>query len=139
MMHLAGKFSNYITNLINEMFANSNISFKYSILPISWHNQVDYADMAFKLVGSGYSILMPALATGLTQRDLVNIKDMENDLLELNKKLIPLSTSYTQSESGKDGDENSDGSQDPKEGDGKPVLPQDGGGRPKKKDEDKAE
>ena len=138
MMHLAGKFSTYITNTINDMFANSNITFKYSILPISWHNQIDYADMAFKLVGSGYSILMPALAVGLTQRDLGNVKDMENDLLKLGEKLIPLSTSYTQSESGEDGDK-TDADQDPKQGEAKPTLPQDEGGRPKKQGEDKAE
>ena len=40
---------------------------------------------------------MPAIALGLTQRDLGNIKDLENELLKLNVKLRPLATSYTQS------------------------------------------
>jgi hypothetical protein len=56
-------------------------------------------DTSFKLVGSGYSFLMPAIAMGLSQKDLGNIKDLENDVLLLGKKLIPPSTSYTQTSS----------------------------------------
>jgi len=37
----------------------------------------------------------------LSQKDLSNIKDLENDVLKLGDKLKPLSTSYTQS--GKEG------------------------------------
>ena len=54
---------------------------------------------------------MPALASGFSQRDLSNIKDLENTLLELEEKLIPLASSHTQS-----------GGQD---GPGRPVLPAD--------------
>jgi hypothetical protein len=99
MMIFANKAAAYITNVINRKFANSNINFKYTILPISYHNYDKYADVAFKQVGSGYSFLVPALALGFTQRDLGNIKDLENDVLKLGEKLIPLSTSYTQSAS----------------------------------------
>ena len=38
MMILANKYSNFLSYIINYLFANSNISFKYSILPISWYN-----------------------------------------------------------------------------------------------------
>ena len=33
----------------------------------------------------------------LNQKDLIDIKDLENNILELRDKLIPLSTSYTES------------------------------------------
>jgi hypothetical protein len=99
MMLLANKFSAYITNLINRKFSNGNITFKYTILPVTYHNYDKYIDSAFKLVGSGYSFLMPALALGINQKDLGNLKDLENGLLKLDKKLIPLQTSYTQSSS----------------------------------------
>lgn len=49
------------------------------------------------MANSGYSFLMPAIAMGISQKDLLNIKDVENEMLELGDKLIPLSTSYTQS------------------------------------------
>lgn len=142
MMYLANKFSIFLTNTINDLFGNGNITFKYSILPITWHNQSTYVDTTFKLVGSGYSALMPALAMGLSQRDLGNVKDLENNLLKLGDKLIPLSTSYTQSKSDKDADSDEkveEESLETKEGQQPPVLPQEEGGRPKLKEGQKAD
>ena len=46
---------------------NSNITFKYTILPITPYNAEKYADSAFKFANSGYSFLLPALALGLSQ------------------------------------------------------------------------
>lgn len=140
MMYLANKFSRFITNTLNDTFANSNVSFKYSIMPVTYYNESRFIDQSFKLVGSGYSALMPALAFGMTQRDLVSIKDLENDLLKLGDRLKPLSTSYTQSASG---DKSEDG--DEENGEGKPQKnPTNGtdvdeGGRPPKKEEEKAD
>ena len=134
MMILANKFSTYITNLLNTKFSNSNISFKYTILPITYHNYDKYVDTSFKLVGSGYSFLLPAIALGFTQKDLGNIKDLENDVLQLGKKLIPPSTSYTQTSDGNK-DEDTDG-----EAGGEPVKTDiDQGGRPAKEDKEKAD
>ena len=73
----------------------------------------------------------------MSQRDLINVKDLENDVLKLGDRLKPLQTSYTQSASGKgDGDEeNGDG--DPKE---KPAETDiDEGGRPKLKEDKKSD
>lgn len=99
MMYFANKVAAYISNVINEKMANANITFKYSIMPISYYNNEKYIDNTFKLVGSGYSALMPVLAFGISQKDLIGIKDLENDVLKLNEKLKPLQTSYTQSNS----------------------------------------
>ena len=134
MMVLANKFSRFITNTLNDNFANGNITFKYTIMPITYYNAADFVDMTFKLVGSGYSALLPALALNMSQRDLVSIKDLENDVLKLGDRLKPLQTSYTQSAEGSDG-ENGDG--DPKE---KPVDTDiDEGGRPKLKEDKKSD
>lgn len=62
MMHLANKFSLFISNTINSLFGNSNISFKYTIMPISYYNTKEFIEESFKLVNSGYSLLLPALA-----------------------------------------------------------------------------
>jgi hypothetical protein len=140
MMYLANKFSRFITNTLNDTYGNGNITFKYQIMPITYYNATSFADSTYKLVGSGYSALLPALAFGLTQKDLVNIKDLENDVLKLGDKLKPLSTSYTQSNSGsgkdEDGEENGEGG----DSKGKPVKTDvDEGGRPKKKEDEKAD
>ena len=123
MMYLANKFSNFITNTVNSLFANGDVNFKYIILPISNYNKDKFVDTNFKLLGSGYSALVPALGSGLSQRDLVNIKDLENDVLKLGDRLKPLSTSYTQTGDGKNGKE---------------ANP-DEGGRPTKQADEKAE
>ncbi len=118
MMFLANKFARFTTNIINSVFANSSIDFKYMILPVGNQNESKYIDTAFKLASSGYSLLVPAIASGFSQKDLLNIKDLENDVLKLDERLIPLSSSYTQSGSETDSDE---------------------GGRPVKEQEEKAE
>ena len=100
MMILGNKFSLFITNLINRLFANSNVSFKYTILPITYYNDKKYVETAFKLASSGYSFLLPSIAMGISQKELGNIKDLENDVLKLGDKLIPLVTSYTQTADG---------------------------------------
>lgn len=117
MMTLASRFSTFVTNIVNSIYQNSNVNFKFTILPISYFNCDDYINSTFKLASSGYSFLLPALALGLSQKDLGNIKDLENDVLQLGEKLRPLESSYTQS-----AQDNSDE-----------------GGRPAVNDEDKAD
>ena len=135
MMFLASKFAAYVTNFINRKFSNSNVSFKYMILPITYHNYDKFVETSHKLVGSGYSLLLPAIALGMSQRDFGNLKDLENNVLKLGEKLIPPSTSYTQS-----GDDNKDGNSGKEDNTGDPVNTDiDEGGRPTKEDGEKAE
>jgi hypothetical protein len=136
MMILGNKFAAYITNLLNRKFSNSNVTFKYIILPITYHNYEKFVDASFKLVGSGYSFLMPAVALGLSQKDLGNLKDLENYVLKLGEKLIPPTTSYTQTS---DGTSNGEGP-DEEGSTGEPVETDiDEGGRPSKEDGEKAD
>ena len=96
MMVLARKMARLITSIINEKYGNTNITFTYKILPVSFYNQKEYVETSLKLANSGYSFLLPALAMDLSQRELSSIKDLENDVLKLKEKLLPLSTSYTE-------------------------------------------
>lgn len=100
MMVFANQFANFVTRIVNKLYANSNINFKYTLLPISYYNEKEYVDTAFKTAGSGYSLILPALAMGINQKDLINLKDLENDVLDLKEKLIPPNSSYTQSGTG---------------------------------------
>ena len=97
MMILANKYSSFLSFIINSLFANSNINFKYTILPVSWYNVSQYITDTFKLAQSGYSILLPAIAADLSQKDLTNIKELENKVLKLTEILQPLNSAYTQS------------------------------------------
>jgi len=96
MMVLAQKLEGFVTSIINEKYGNSNVSFTYKILPITHYNQKDYVETSLKLANSGYSFILPALAMDISQRELGNIKDLENDVLKLKEKLQPLSTAFTE-------------------------------------------
>ena len=97
MMILGNKYSRFITYIINTLFSNGDIDFKYEILPVSYYNQDDYITSSLKMAQLGYSFLVPAIASGMSQYSLVNIKELENSALNLRDQLIPLSSSYTQS------------------------------------------
>lgn len=140
MMHLANKQSLFITNTLNTLFANGDIHFTYKIMPITLYNAADYVETHFKLLGSGYSALATGLGVGLSQRDIVNIKDLENEVLKLGDRLKPLMTSYTQTSAdakAEDGEEKPEGDEAPKNGTPKKAPGE--GGRPKKKEEEKAD
>lgn len=94
MMVLANQFSAVLTNALNDIFGNKKINFKYNILPITHQNEKDFIDNAYKMVSMGYSFIVPALAMGMNQKDLVNVKDLENNALKLHEKLIPLQSAY---------------------------------------------
>ena len=96
MMYFVKKIDHLITFIINEKFGNTNVTFRYTTLPITYYNESKYIDTTLKMANSGYSFILPALAVGLSQKELGNIKDLENDVLGLKEKLIPLSTSYTE-------------------------------------------
>lgn len=97
MMILANKYCNFISWILNNLFGHVNISFTYQILPVGIYNQTEYVDEALKLAQNGYSILVPAAAMGINQHELYGLKTLENDVLKLKDILIPLNTSYTES------------------------------------------
>ena len=98
MTLLTNKYELFVENLVNTIINNKTVRFKYSILPVTRFNDDKYADLTFKLATSGYSYILPALACGISQKDLVCLKDLENNLLKLGEKLIPLQTAFTQTD-----------------------------------------
>ena len=153
MMFFANKVGIYVTNVLNEKYGNGNVTFKYTFMPVTHYNTDSFTGSAFKLVGSGYSFLLPSLAFGITQKDLGNLKDLENDVLKLGDKLKPLSTSYTQSgsssekskktssdekEDTEDEEQTSKTTEETKTTQVKQSAPLEGG-RPPKKEGDKSE
>lgn len=97
MMVLGLSFAQFFSVLIDGKFGNTNLGFKMIILPISQYNAKDYTAHAKDMAAFGYSLLTPVAGTGMNQANLVDLKTVENDLLELDKALIPLQSSYTQS------------------------------------------
>ena len=97
MMPITNKISKFISELLTQLFGNSNIKFTYKILPVSIYNQSDYLTDAFKLAQSGYSFFLPGAVMDLNQRELLSMKELENEVEKLQEKLVPLNSAYTQS------------------------------------------
>lgn len=120
MMYLANKFANFMTHLINRLYGNSNITFKYTILPVTYYNQDDFIKSSLNMANSGFSYIIPAVAMGITQKDLCDLRDLELEVLKLDERLKPLSTAFTQSANA----DNNAASQNPNKGEGagRPAL-----------------
>ena len=114
MMSLANQYARLIGFLVNQLYGNSAIRFTFRIFPITEYNSSQFITDTFKLAQSGYSLLLPCLASGISQAELNGLKDLENEGLELGKKLIPLASAYTQSSANGSG-----------AGPGRPSLPED--------------
>ena len=97
IMPITNKISKFISELLTQLFGNSNIKFTYKILPVSIYNQSDYLTDAFKLAQSGYSFFLPGAVMDLNQRELLSMKELENEVEKLQEKLVPLNSTYTQS------------------------------------------
>ena len=100
MMNLADQFSQLFTYLLNTEIAKGTTTYSVAILPVSYYNTKDYIEQTHKLATTGYSYLLPAVASGLTQKEFLDIKVLENDVLGLKDVLIPLSTAFTESDDG---------------------------------------
>lgn len=99
MMGLANQFARFVEFAIKQLYTNANISFSFKILPVSHYTESEYITDTFKLAQSGYSYLLPCIAAGINQHEISGLKELENDVLKLQEKLIPLSSAYTQSAS----------------------------------------
>ena len=111
MMILGQRFAHFFTSMLNYKYENKYTKFKLIILPISYYNADEYASRQKDFAAFGYSFLIPILASGIDQTSLAPLKELENEVLELDEILKPLQSAYTQSgkQAGQPiGDNNSD-------------------------------
>ena len=97
MMLLAHKIANWLQFLLKLYYNNTNMSFRVAALPISYYNEKDMRQDAISLAQSGYSFLIPLMTFDLEQSDLIDLKNLEINALQLNKIMIPLASSFTTS------------------------------------------
>lgn len=97
MMGLADSFAMWLTNVVNLYANTKSVIYKARILPISYYNQEDFSKVALEMAGYGYSFLVPALALRMSQLDLLSIKELEGNILDMSSILIPLQSAHTQS------------------------------------------
>lgn len=124
IMTLADKISNWLGYNVNVRYSDKGVSFKTLILPITYYNSTDMKKDTLEMAQSGYSFILPFLCLGLEQSDLSDLKKLEIGVLKLNEIMIPLASSFTQSNTA--GAAKTPGKEtDPAEVNKKPVEKQD--------------
>ena len=103
MQKFLNSYAVWIKFLINSRFTRTGLTFDFEILPTTKFNLSDYLQHYLQAAQFGYPRMRVAAALGMKQRSLVSAIDFENEFLELDEKMVPLMSSYTQS-----GDENSE-------------------------------
>ena len=96
-------YATWIKFLINSRFSRTGLNFDFEILPTTKFNIKDYVGYYLQQAQFGYPRMRVGAALGVKQRNLVSAIDFENEMLNLDEKMIPLMSSYTQT-----GNENSD-------------------------------
>ena len=101
MFSLAMTFFVWITYIVNSKFADSKISFDVELLPTTIHNRKELMDFYLKGAQYGYSKIYTGVVQGIKQSNITNLLSLENDVLKLTDKMIPLSSSHTLTNDGK--------------------------------------
>ena len=118
-------FSAWLSMVCLSHFKYKKIEPIVTILPLTWYNEKRLVDTYLKQAQSGYSLILPYVATGKKQSTILDTKTLENTILELDKSLIPPQTSYTQSSdsSGSEGARQKGDIQEKADGPGRPEKP----------------
>ena len=103
MQEYINVYATWIKFLINSRFSRTGLTFDFEILPTTKFNLKDYLQYYLQAAQFGYPRMRVGAALGMKQRSLVSAIDFENEFLELDEKMIPLMSSYTQT-----GNENSE-------------------------------
>lgn len=116
-------FSVWLSMLCLSHFNYRQMEPIVTILPITWYNEKRLTDTYLKQAQSGYSLLLPYIATGKKQSTILDTKTLENDILDLNSLLIPPKTSSTLSYRDSSGARQKGDIQEKSDGPGRPEKP----------------
>ena len=138
MRNYLNMYATWIKFLINERFSRTGLTFDFEILPTTVFNLKEYQGLYLQGAQFGYSKMRAGVSMGVKQRNLISTIDFENEFLDLDEKMVPLLSSYTQS-----GNENSDKKNNSSEKNSSTQVQvkdiTNKGGRPELADEDKSE
>ena len=124
-----------INSVLKRKAKNDALYFSIKLLPTSSIFRKEDVDMYLKTAQYGYPKSTVASIIGLDIVDLAQITDFENNVLHLEKSMVPLQSSYTTS--GKE-EKNSTGEKKSDKQTGAPDLT-DEGGRPQKSIEERTD
>ena len=107
MFFLKNQYQNRLNDLLVFLFKNEKGKFLIELLDTTIYNRDDQRSAFESLGKSGYCKILPPIAAGISQTMAISLIKYENDILELQNNLIPLSISSTQSSNDSTDDDSS--------------------------------
>ena len=131
MIDLLYQFKSFVNFLLKPFNKNpKRLKYSFDILPTTIYNYKDLSKLYKEQTQLGFSKLLPQVAMGHTQSDIISMAVFENTIMNLNDLFVPPQMSSTMS--GKDDKAPSDSK--------KPGVPSNNpGGRPELPDDQKSE
>jgi hypothetical protein len=104
MFKLLDKYQNRLNAILQVLFSSRDIEFKLSLPHLSIYNNERKQKMYKDMATNGYSKILPAIASGMTQTEFLSLNNYEENILNIGEKLIPVQSSNTQSSSNPKGE-----------------------------------
>lgn len=96
VLALLKPIQHWITYIVNQKFGrNEEFFYEINILPISHYNREEMSSLYLKGAQYGYSKFYAGAALGIKQTDLISLTKVENDMLDLDARMVPLQSSHT--------------------------------------------
>ena len=92
----------FFINFCLKSFEDKNISYQAKFLETTIYNYKDLSKLYKEQVQLGYSKLLPQIALGHSQREILAELTFENDILEISDIMVPAQMSSTMSSKDKD-------------------------------------
>ena len=127
-------YDTWIKFLLNQRFTRTGLTFDFEILPITIFNSKEFASDCLQGAQFGYSKMRAGVAMGIKQTAQLSLIIFENDFLKMHEKMIPLMSSYTQTD-----EEKNNSSKEKSSGGAGTKNINNTGGRPTLPDEKKSE
>lgn len=89
------RYDAFLKFQLNSRFESKLAKWNCKILPITVKNREKTLEGYLKNAQFGYSKILPAIASGVSQAEFMGSLFVENDLLGLTKLMIPLQSSHT--------------------------------------------
>ena len=97
VLDIEEQYVNWLSYQVNMRFSEpSKYYFEVNLLPISHYNRDKMAEQYLKAAQFGYSKTLVGIANGIKQSSLMDVIELENDMLIMHDKMIPLQSTHTQ-------------------------------------------
>jgi hypothetical protein len=91
------KIAKFFERILLLLLNTKKVEFSVNILPVAQFNKEEEFKKSKELLAFGYSFLIPHILAGGKQSNLLALKQLENDGLDLDSVLKPLMSAYTTS------------------------------------------